>query len=90
MSRLFSFPNQMMTATLLGLVRLYQWAIAPMFFSGCCRFTPSCSHYAVQALHTHSWPRALGLITRRIMRCNPFGGWGVDLLPEKPLSEKKS
>lgn len=46
-----------------------------------CRFTPSCSEYAHEALAEHGLVRGVGLATWRILRCNPIGGRGVDLVP---------
>jgi putative membrane protein insertion efficiency factor len=46
-----------------------------------CRFYPSCSAYAVEAFTTHGFWRGLGLSTRRLLRCRPFGPHGVDLVP---------
>jgi putative membrane protein insertion efficiency factor len=48
-----------------------------------CRFYPSCSTYAVEALETHGAVRGTWLATRRLCRCHPWGGHGVDLVPEK-------
>jgi putative membrane protein insertion efficiency factor len=48
-----------------------------------CRFWPSCSAYAVEALEVHGAVKGLGLAAWRIARCNPFGGHGVDPVPEK-------
>jgi len=46
-----------------------------------CRFTPSCSEYAHEALAEHGLIRGAGLAAWRILRCNPIGGRGVDLVP---------
>ena len=46
-----------------------------------CRFYPSCSTYAVEAFTTHGFWRGLGLSSRRLLRCRPFGPHGVDLVP---------
>lgn len=46
-----------------------------------CRFYPSCSAYALEALDRHVWYRALGLILWRILRCNPFCSGGYDPVP---------
>ena len=46
-----------------------------------CRFTPSCSEYAHEALGEHGLVRGTGLAVWRILRCNPIGGRGVDLVP---------
>jgi hypothetical protein len=62
---------------LVGLVRLYQVVISPNFPSSC-RFTPTCSEYAVQALTTYGAWRGLILSVYRVLRCNPWGGHGYD------------
>lgn len=46
-----------------------------------CRFYPSCSHYAVEAIETHGSIRGLWLTIRRLIRCRPFGPSGVDQVP---------
>ena len=62
---------------LVGLVRFYQVVVSPHFPSSC-RFTPTCSEYAVQALtHYGAW-RGLILSIYRVLRCNPWGGHGYD------------
>jgi uncharacterized protein len=66
---------------LIGLVRLYQAARAGR--PSPCRFTPSCSTYAVEALEAHGATKGLGLTAWRIARCNPWGGHGYDPVPEK-------
>lgn len=48
-----------------------------------CRFTPSCSEYAAEAIAEHGFLRGGGLSAWRILRCNPIGGKGVDLVPLK-------
>lgn len=50
----------------------------------CCRFYPSCSCYALEALDRHSLPRALALILWRIIRCNPLHPGGYDPVPPAP------
>ena len=49
----------------------------------CCRFTPTCSAYAIQAIMTHGCVKGLVLAAARIARCNPLGRWGFDPVPEK-------
>lgn len=46
-----------------------------------CRFVPSCSAYAVEAIETHGFLRGNRLIVSRILRCHPWGGWGADPVP---------
>jgi putative membrane protein insertion efficiency factor len=68
------------TRCLTALVHLYQVTLGP-WLGGRCRFYPSCSHYALDALRTHPPHRAAWLITRRLARCHPLGGHGIDLVP---------
>jgi len=69
----------------LGLVavRAYQLAIAP-FTGGACRFSPSCSEYALEAIESHGLVKGLALAVRRVARCHPFGGAGIDPVPPRP------
>ena len=62
------------------LVRAYQLALSP-FAGGACRFTPSCSDYAIQAIQEHGAVRGLGLALRRVGRCHPLGSSGFDPVP---------
>ena len=75
-----------MTAKILiGLIRLYQIALSP-FLGGACRFLPSCSAYAIEAITIHGAVRGSILAARRISRCHPFGRSGVDPVPLPPPS----
>ncbi|MCB0719121.1 MAG: membrane protein insertion efficiency factor YidD [Bacteroidetes bacterium] len=60
-----------------GLIRFYQLAISP-FFPPTCRFTPTCSEYAVQAVRQYGAIKGIILGVHRILRCNPWGGHGYD------------
>ena len=62
------------------LVRGYQLVLRPLL-PPACRFTPSCSAYAIEALHTHGAWRGLTLASWRIMRCNPLCAAGYDPVP---------
>ena len=62
---------------LVGLVRFYQVAISP-HFPASCRFSPTCSQYAVLALREYGAVRGSILAVWRILRCNPWGGHGYD------------
>jgi putative membrane protein insertion efficiency factor len=64
------------------LVRAYQLALSP-FAGGACRFTPSCSEYAIQAIQEHGAVRGLGLALRRVGRCHPLGSSGFDPVPRR-------
>jgi putative membrane protein insertion efficiency factor len=63
-----------------ALVRLYQGLSAHRLPR--CRFQPSCSAYAIEALERHGAGRGSWLTLRRLARCQPFGGFGVDPVPE--------
>jgi putative membrane protein insertion efficiency factor len=69
----------MIKAALL-LIRAYQVLISPLFPS-CCRFAPTCSQYAAEALSRHGVWRGSGLALRRIGRCHPFNPGGWDPVP---------
>lgn len=62
---------------LVGLVRLYQLVLSPHVGGGC-RFTPTCSNYAIQALERYGALKGTILAVHRILRCNPWGGHGFD------------
>jgi putative membrane protein insertion efficiency factor len=68
-------------------VRAYQWTIRPVIGDNC-RFEPSCSHYAIEALERHGALRGAILAGRRILRCNPWHEGGYDPVPPpKPCSQ---
>ena len=62
------------------LIRAYQLALRPVLGPNC-RFSPSCSDYALQALDRHGVVRGAGLATLRILRCNPWHPGGHDPVP---------
>lgn len=64
-----------------GLVRAYQLLIRPVLPASC-RFYPSCSAYAMEALAKHGAVKGTWLTTARICRCHPWNDGGVDLVPE--------
>lgn len=65
---------------LILLVRLYQYCISPLL-PKVCRYEPSCSVYAVEALRKYGLFKGTWLAARRIVRCNPWGGSGYDPVP---------
>lgn len=64
----------------LVLIAAYRVLLSP-FVGGACRFTPSCSVYAEEALRLHGLGRGGWLTLRRVARCHPFGGFGYDPVP---------
>jgi hypothetical protein len=75
MKRLFSFP-------LIALIRFYQIAISP-FLPSACRYTPTCSRYALEAIQIWGPIRGSWLAAKRIARCHPRGGSGHDPVPTR-------
>ena len=67
---------------MLKLIRLYQKFISPLLRPSC-RFQPTCSEYAFQAVERYGALRGALLAVKRILRCNPWGSSGADPLPEK-------
>lgn len=69
---------------MVGVVRAYQLGLSP-WFGHACRFQPTCSSYAIDAIKRHGPAKGGALAAWRIARCNPFGGAGHDPVP--PASE---
>lgn len=63
-------------------VKIYQWIISP-WLPGACRYNPTCSHYAIDALKIHGPIKGMFLATRRIFSCHQWGGHGWDAVPNK-------
>jgi putative membrane protein insertion efficiency factor len=71
-----------MKHVMIWLIRLYRKFISPLK-PPCCRFTPTCSAYAIEAFQKRGFFAGLILTVWRILRCNPFGRGGYDPVPEK-------
>ncbi len=69
-------------------IKLYRKFISPLK-PPCCRFTPTCSQYAIEALEVHGFFKGSLLAIWRILRCNPFGKGGYDPVPPKKRKELK-
>lgn len=78
-----------LTYLLLGLVRVYQFFVSPVLPASC-RYAPSCSAYAVDALRTYGAVKGGWLAVRRILRCHPWGGSGYDPVPAKSCNDLTS
>jgi putative membrane protein insertion efficiency factor len=63
-----------------GLIRLYQLLVSPLLLPSC-RYLPSCSEYAADAIAQHGAARGSLLAARRLLRCHPWGGSGYDPVP---------
>ena len=63
-------------------IKAYQLILSPLFGPSC-RFQPTCSTYAIEALKKHGVIQGLWLTIKRLVKCNPWGGQGFDPVPEK-------
>lgn len=72
----------MVRRAIIALVRGYQVVLSPLF-GDCCRFTPSCSNYMIEAIEVHGALKGTWLGFKRILRCHPFGKKGYDPVPGK-------
>lgn len=71
-----------MSKLLVVLIRVYQYLISPMLGQRC-KYYPSCSNYAIEALRVHGALRGAGLAAWRVLRCNPLSNGGVDPVPPR-------
>jgi putative membrane protein insertion efficiency factor len=67
---------------LIGLIRAYQYVLSPLLGQRC-KYYPSCSSYAIDALREHGVVRGTGMACWRLLRCNPFSHGGYDPVPPR-------
>ena len=79
------FPGLMLSLLLRGAIRLYQLTLA-YFFVGACRYEPSCSAYAAEAVARHGALKGSLLAAHRLCRCGPWTQGGYDPVPPSSLS----
>tara|TARA_B100000941_G_scaffold233175_1_gene175678 strand:+ start:125 stop:361 length:237 start_codon:yes stop_codon:yes gene_type:complete len=70
----------MINKTLMRIIKIYQRYLSPILGQNC-RFHPTCSQYALEALQAHGTYHGSILALKRIIRCNPWGGSGIDNVP---------
>lgn len=75
-------PNDLPARAVAGLFRLWQLSFS-VVLPPSCRYSPSCSHYGIEALRRHGLLAGLWLTAARIARCNPWGGSGIDPVPDE-------
>jgi len=68
-------------------IRFYQYSISPLLGTNC-RHTPTCSHYAIEAIEEWGVVKGMWLGIKRIARCHPWGTHGYDPVPKRVKSEK--
>ncbi|SHH30933.1 membrane protein insertion efficiency factor YidD [Winogradskyella jejuensis] len=76
--------KKVLIAPFLFLIKIYQKFISPLT-PATCRYQPTCSHYAKEALEVHGFFKGGWLAIKRIFSCHPFGGKGYDPVPPKDL-----
>jgi putative membrane protein insertion efficiency factor len=74
-----------MTAILVTLIRAYQYLFRPLLGANC-RFAPTCSEYALEAIIKHGAAKGMLLAIRRVLRCHPYHSGGFDPFPEPQSS----
>ena len=77
--------DRLMTVFALRLIRLYQLVLSP-WIGRQCRFYPTCSHYAAEAIESHGIVKGSGLALARLGKCHPFHPGGVDPVPTPDAS----
>ncbi|MGH7993876.1 MAG: membrane protein insertion efficiency factor YidD [Limisphaerales bacterium] len=87
--------SSLVIAVLVFAVRLYRWTVSPLLVflfgpAGGCRFTPSCSQYAVDAIRSQGVLAGSGLAVRRICRCHPWADGGHDPAPKPEVGSQRS
>jgi putative membrane protein insertion efficiency factor len=70
---------------LMAVLKLYQWLVSPLF-GPTCRFYPSCSRYAYEAISVHGAVKGCYLAARRLLRCHPWNPGGLDPVPPRRKS----
>ena len=68
---------------LIGMIRVYQ--MLPLKSHNMCKFIPTCSNYAIEAIDKHGCLKGIGLSVKRIIKCNPRSTGGIDLVPERKI-----
>lgn len=71
-------PGKILTKIFILIIRLYQTCLSPFFFAPCCRFYPSCSEYAVDAINMYGPAKGSLMGIKRILRCHPLNPGGYD------------
>ncbi len=77
-----------MKKLLIGIIHLYQKM--PLSSHRMCRYNPTCSEYAIDAINTYGSIKGSFMAIKRILRCNPLGGYGFDPVPKKEMRYEKN
>jgi hypothetical protein len=85
---LYSIVNKILKGILILPIRAYQVLLSPLLGKNC-RYTPTCSHYTIEAINEWGALKGSWLGIRRIVSCNPWGGSGYDPVPHNPAKKGK-
>lgn len=80
--------KKLIKGAMIFLIKTYQMTISPVFSHGSCRYNPTCSQYAIEAIEIHGIFKGSRLAVGRILRCNPFSKGGWDPVPPKKTKEE--
>ena len=80
-SKIFNIADTCSLKFLLSLIKIYKLFLSPLLGNNC-RYHPTCSSYAIEALETHGLIKGLYLSIKRVSKCHPLGGSGIDHVPE--------
>lgn len=72
--------NKLFSVVAIGFIRVYQYTLSP-YFGRSCRYSPTCSHYSVEALQKYGILKGGKMAVKRIASCHPWGGSGYDPVP---------
>lgn len=86
LQNILAILSHALKAGCIALIKAYQWLLSPVLGQRC-RFYPTCSQYAVEAMRAHQPFYALWLIAKRLVKCHPFGGSGYDPVPSKSVEK---
>jgi len=86
--RIAGSVNRGMILIPITLIRFYQGIVRPLLI-GSCKFCPSCSEYAIEALQRHGLLRGSCLALRRLCRCHPFSPGGIDPVPDPVVPQRQ-
>jgi putative membrane protein insertion efficiency factor len=81
--------NQIIKKLFIGLIRLYQIGLSPLFYKTC-RFYPTCSNYAIEAIEEYGILKGLWVSTIRILKCHPFHAGGYDPVTPHKCADRKN
>ena len=74
--------NKIFIYPLIFIIKIYQFIFSPLIGNNC-RYLPTCSEYAIESLKFHGLLRGLFFTIKRISKCHPFGGHGLDPIPKR-------